>query len=174
MGSDDVWVFAYGSVMWHRGTVKPIEEKVGFLQGWHRDWTWISRTRGSAPTCSLQPGGKVKGKFLRLNPKTQEADLEYFRKRELRSSQEVKIVDGIPGKVFFWKMDNNLAKYEDTKGLKGVKLYEALAKRAKNISVTGRDGKTPEEYALAVHKFDPDDEITKTYVNELLKLSEST
>jgi hypothetical protein len=174
MSSEDVWVFAYGSVMWDQGTVQPVEEKVGFLQGWHRDWTWISESRGGAPTCSLQRGGKVKGKFFRLNPKTQDADLEYFREREVRSSEEILAVDSIPGRLYFWTMGNNLEDKEDTKGLKGVELYETLAKRAKNISVTGRNGKTPKEYALAVHKFDPDDKITKTYVNELLKLSEST
>lgn len=70
-------------------------------------------------------------------------------------------------------MKNNLAKYEDTKGLTGIRLYEALAKRAKSILIAGPDGKTPEEYALEVHKFDPNDEITKMYVNELQKLSES-
>lgn len=130
MSSDDVWVFAYGSVIWHKGKVTPNEEKVGFLQGWHRDWAWISKTRCGAPTCSLQKGGKVKGVFFRLNPKTKDSDLDYFREREIRSSEETAIVDGIPGRVYFWKMDNNLEDYEDTKGLNGLKIYQALAQRA--------------------------------------------
>lgn len=174
MSSEDIWVFGYGSLIWYRPKLKPIEKKVGYLQGWHRDWTWISTSRHGAPTCSLQRGGKVKGVFLRLDPKTQDSDLDTLRKRELSSSEEIADnVDGIPGKVFFWRMNNNLAEYEDTKGLTDVKLYEALARRAKNILIAGPDGKTPEEYALAVHKFDPEDEITKMYVNELEKLSES-
>jgi len=174
MSNEEVWVFGYGSLIWYRPKIKHIEEKICYLEGWHRDWTWISSSRHGAPTCSLQPGGRVKGVFLRLDPKTQDSDLKMLRRRELASSEEiVKNVCGISGKVCFWKMNNNLAKYEDAKGLTGIRLYEALAKRAKSILIVGPDGKTPEEYALEVHKFDPNDEITKMYVNELQKLSES-
>lgn len=174
MSNKEVWVFGYGSLIWYRPKIKDIEEKIGFLEEWHRDWTWISSSRHGAPTCSLQPGGRVKGVFFRLDPKTQESDLEMLRKRELASSEEIVTnVCGISGEVHFWKMNNNLAKYEDMKGLTGMRLYEALARRAKSILIVGPDGKTPEEYALAVHKFDPSDEITKVYVNELQKLSES-
>jgi len=72
MVDTEVWVFVYGSLIWDRSDIKPVEERIGELQGWHRDWTWISKRRHGAPTCSLQCGGKVKGVFLKLDPKTQE------------------------------------------------------------------------------------------------------
>jgi len=170
MGDKEVWVFGYGSLIWDRSNIKPIEERIGELQGWHRDWTWISTRRHEAPTCSLQPGGKVKGIFLKLDPKTQESDLETLRKREGRSSEKVvENVSGIKGKVHFWTMGNNLDKYDDTRGLTGIELYEKLATRTRNISSRGPDGKTAEEYAVTVQEFDPDDEITKMYVNEIRK-----
>ena len=70
-------------------------------------------------------------------------------------------------------MGNNLDEYDNTRGLKGIEVYKALVRIAKKISSRGPDGKTAEEYTLAVHEFDPDDEITKMCVNEIRKLSES-
>jgi hypothetical protein len=169
-----MWVFGYGSLIWDRSDIKPVEERIGELLGWHRDWTWISSKRCGAPTCSLQMAGKVKGVFLRLDPKTQQSDLEILRKRELRQSEEfVENMSGINGKICFWTMGNNLDTYEDTRGLNGIELYRALAKRAKRITSLGRDGKTAEEYAFAVHEFDPGDELTKMYVTEIRRLSEA-
>jgi len=174
MDDKEVWVFGYGSLIWDRSSIKPIDEKIGELPGRHRDWTWISTRRFGAPTCTLQPGGKVKGVFLKLDPKSRESDLETLRKREIRSSEEVvENVSGFSGKTYFWKMGNNLDKYDDVRGLTGIALYKALAKIAEKITRRGPDGKTAKEYALEVHRFDPDDEITKIYVNELRKLSES-
>jgi len=173
MSDTEIWVFGYGSLIWDRSGIKPLEERVDELSGWHKDWTWISKRRCGAPTCSLRPGGKVKGVFLRLNPKTQESDLETLRKRESRSSEEfVENIGGINGKIYFWTMGSNLDKYDDTRELKGIELYRALAKRAKKLTPEP-DGKTAEEYAFVVHEFDPDDELTKMYVNEIRRLSES-
>lgn len=173
MSSKDIWVFGYGSLIWYRPNLKTIEEKIGYLPGWHRDWTWISTSRHGAPTCSLKPGGKVKGVFLKLDPTTQNSDLTALRKRELSSSEEiVEYLSGLSGKVYFWKMGDNLSEHNDTKGLKGAELYEAFARRARSISNAGPDGKTSEEYGFAVHEFDPDDELTENYVNEPRNLSE--
>jgi len=77
-----MWVFGYGSLIWGTGEVKPVERRVGVLQGWHREWTWISRKRHGAPTWSLGAGGQVRGVFLRLDPRTLNRDLETFRRRE--------------------------------------------------------------------------------------------
>lgn len=172
MKAEEIWIFGYGSLIWDKSGIQPIEEKIGELQGWHRDWTWISKRRHGAPTCSLQPGGKVKGIFLKLNPKTRETDLEILEERERSTTRKVaENVSGITGKIYFWTMGSNLEEYDDTKGLKGLELYKALARRAKKVSERGPDGKTAEEYTLAVYESDPDDEITKMYVDELRKLS---
>lgn len=172
----DEWVFGYGSVIWDRSGINFVEEKIGDLQGWHREWTWISeRRRHGAPTCSLQPKGKVKGVFLRINPKTREMDLQTLRKREGHATEKIiESEQGIRGKIHFWTMGNNLNRYNDTKeGLNSVELYGALAKRAKSVTKRGPDGKTAEEYALKVHNFDPDDQITKRYVDEIKKISKN-
>lgn len=66
-----VWAFGYGSLIWNRESIEYVEEKTGYLFGWHRDWTFISeKRRHGAPTCNLQPGGRVKGVLLRLDPRT--------------------------------------------------------------------------------------------------------
>ena len=172
MSKTDVWVFGDGSLIWYKSGIDFIEEKIGELPGWHRDWRRISKARGGAPTCSLQSGGRVKGVFLKLDPRTIRLDLETIREREGRKTERViKDVKGITGEVHFWTMGDNLSKYNDTKDKNGMELYRALARRANRISKRGKDGKTAVEYALAVHEFDPEDKITKTYVDEIKKLS---
>jgi hypothetical protein len=52
-GFNDRWVFGYGSLIWGAGTVLIAERIEGFLDGWHREWNWISASRHGAPTCSL-------------------------------------------------------------------------------------------------------------------------
>jgi hypothetical protein len=75
--------FTYGSLSWDPGNVRPDEERIGYLEGWHREWTWISRIRRhGAPTCSLSEGGRLKGEFLRLNPSSAIRALEEVRQRE--------------------------------------------------------------------------------------------
>jgi hypothetical protein len=163
-----VWVFGYGSLLWFKSDVRPKDEKVGELEGWHRDWTWISNSRHGAPTCNLQPGGKVKGVFFKLNPKTQKTDLDIFRRRERESTEEMnENIKGIIGKVYFWTMGTNIEQQPEFKDLDQNHLYKALARRAVSISEKGIDGKTPVEYALLVNSFDPDDEKTRLYTNEI-------
>ncbi len=169
--SISVWVFGYGSLIWDHSEIPSIEERDGWLEGWHRDWTMISmKRRHGAPTCNLQPGGKVKGKFFKLAPKKQEATLADLREREGRS-EEVVHLDAFDGEVHFWTMVRNLEKHYDTNGLEGQELYQFIAKIAHGITLKGPDNKTATEYAFAVHAFDPDDKITKMYVDEIFKLS---
>jgi len=168
--ADDIWIFGYGSLIWFP-EIMAAERREEILHGWHREWTWISKSRYGGPTCSLKKRGKVKGVFLRLKQVTQDDDLEKIRSRELRRSEVVlENVKGITGKVLLWKEDNNLVCFEDTRALKNLQLYQALVRRAINISKKGRDGKTPVEYAFAVHQFDPDDKKTSMYVKEIKKL----
>jgi len=168
-----VWAFGYGSLIWNRESIEYVEEKTGYLLGWHRDWTFISeKRRHGAPTCNLQPGGRVKGVFLRLDPRTFTVSLKALRKREGKQTENIaENLYGFPGETHFWTMGRNLEKFYETSGLQGLKLYRFLADIAKKIPEKGPDGKTAEEYAFAVYEFDPEDAITRTYVEELRKPS---
>lgn len=155
------WVFGYGSLIWGTGKVKPVERREGILSGWHRDWTWISSLRHGAPTCSLQPQGEVKGVFYRLNPDNVDRDLEEFRRRERRDTEQM--IRDLPepeAVTYFWTMGSNLDRFPELSGLGRDQLTKALAERAKLVSEPGNDGIMATDYITKVHAFDPDDPIT--------------
>jgi len=139
-----------------------MERREGVLPGWHREWTWISGTaRPGAPTCSLMPGGQVKGIFLRLNPATAAQDLEACRRRERRVTEQV--IEEMPfraASTHFWTMGNNLSQFRELAGLTGHELARALATKAARLTTPGSDGVLPADYIRRVHEFDPNDPIT--------------
>ena len=49
---DNTWIFGYGSLIWGAGPVRTLDRRIGYLDGWHREWTWISTT---ARCTDLQP-----------------------------------------------------------------------------------------------------------------------
>lgn len=160
-----VWVFGYGSLIWDTGSVIPVERRVGILKGWHRTWTWISKRRHGAPTCTLKESGEVKGILLRLNEQTQAADLEYFRNRERRVTEQTMANFPEPNALtYFWTMGSNLADHEEFRNLTEEELRAALAQRARTVTKPGIDGVLASEYIKRVHNFDPDDPITAAIV----------
>lgn len=165
---ESTWVFGYGSLIWGTGAVTTKERRTGLLEGWHREWAWISASRHGAPTCSLANGGLVKGVFLRIDLNTLGTDLEAFREREnRRTEQTVKDVP-IPGAVtYFWTMGNNLSRFPQLRGLNGEQLARALAAKASSVTIPGPDGVLPRDYILRVHEFDPDDPITAEIAKHL-------
>jgi hypothetical protein len=164
----NTWVFGYGSLIWGTGGVKIIECREGILTGWHREWTWISKSRHGAPTCSLRRGGQVKGVFLRLNGQTTDEDLEEFRKRENRETEEISVETPEVGAItHFWTMGSNLEKYPELNGLTEKELPKALAERAKSITSAGPDGVVAADYIWWVHMFDRGDALTAAIANYL-------
>lgn len=160
-GDESTWIFGYGSLIWGTGPVQTKDSRTGFLEGWHREWTWISQTRHGAPTCSLGEGGRVKGIFLRLNANTLADDLEAIRQRERRITERTIRDVPIPGATtHFWTMGDNLNRFPELANLKGDDLARALADRAKRITTPGQDGVSASDYIRRVHAFDPDDQIT--------------
>ncbi|TGV11311.1 hypothetical protein EN816_23875 [Mesorhizobium sp. M8A.F.Ca.ET.173.01.1.1] len=65
-GQDDVWVFAYGSLIW-KPAFDFAEKRKGLLRGWHRDFClgWDNSFRGSdanpALMLALDRGGSCNG-----------------------------------------------------------------------------------------------------------------
>lgn len=136
------------------------------LPGWHREWTWISKRRHYAPTCSLARGGQVKGIFLLLDSETVDDSLHEFRARENPTTEETILdVPDLGAVTYLWTMGNNLMKFPEFNGLHGNPLAKALAARAKGIAEAGPDEISAVEYIQRVHEFDPDDTWTSQIVD---------
>jgi cation transport protein ChaC len=101
-GDDDIWVFAYGSLMWNPGfEVAGSEDAVAF--GWHRAFSLrIERFRATsnAPGLMLvlQPGGSCSGLVLKLPCETKKPDLRQLLAREIRYAELCDMVRW----VFVW------------------------------------------------------------------------
>lgn len=85
---DDVWVFAYGSLIWNP-VCDIAERKVAVLRGWHRSFClgWDKHFRGM-PECPglmlvLDRGGACRGVAERLPADAQEENLVRLFKREM-------------------------------------------------------------------------------------------
>jgi hypothetical protein len=109
----------------------------------------------------LSGGGRVKGKFLRLNPSTAIRDLEEVRQRERRQTEQgVRDAPCTGAVTYSWTMGSNLSRFPELAGLRSEDLLRALARKARETSEPGPDGVTAVEYIRRVHAFDPDDELT--------------
>lgn len=84
---DDLWLFAYGSLMWNPGFAYA-ERRVAWLKGFHRAfciYSWHYRGTKERPglVLGLDRGGTCRGIAFRLAPEGREAVLEKVRAREL-------------------------------------------------------------------------------------------
>jgi cation transport protein ChaC len=86
--ADDIWLFAYGSLIW-KPACEVVEERVGVLRGWHRSFClgWDKWFRGNPEhpglMLSLDRGGQCKGVVYRLPPGAIEENLLSLFRREL-------------------------------------------------------------------------------------------
>jgi cation transport protein ChaC len=86
---DDVWLFAYGSLIWKPGC-DVVEQRIGVAHGWHRRFClgWDRWFRGCDERpglmLSLDRGGECKGVAYRLPPDAVEANLGRLLRREMR------------------------------------------------------------------------------------------
>jgi cation transport protein ChaC len=83
----DVWIFAYGSLLWDSG-FEPAETRPALLRGWHRCFCVSSRIyRGTPETpglsLGLDRGGSCRGEALRIAERDREAVLAYLEEREM-------------------------------------------------------------------------------------------
>lgn len=84
--TDDLWVFAYGSLMWQPGFA-PAESVQALLHGYHRALCVYSvRYRGSSErpglVFGLDLGGACEGMAMKIAPGDREHVLKYLRDRE--------------------------------------------------------------------------------------------
>jgi len=87
-----LWVFGYGSLMWHPG-FEVAERQIARLGGYHRTFCMRSiHHRGTAAEPGLvlaldeAEGGACEGLAFRVAPGAEAATLDYLRDRELVSS----------------------------------------------------------------------------------------
>ena len=96
MGSDgDLWVFGYGSLLWHPGFAH-VETALARVEGWHRSFCmWSIHHRGKPERPGLvlaldaAPGAHCDGLAFRVPAAAREETLAYLRERELISSAYV-------------------------------------------------------------------------------------
>jgi cation transport protein ChaC len=86
-GGGDVWLFAYGSLIWNP-TVHFLERRVATVRGWHRRfclWTHMGRGTEACPglTLALERGGMCRGVAFRIAAAEAEAELEVVWRREM-------------------------------------------------------------------------------------------
>jgi len=86
---DNVWLFAYGSLIWKPGC-DVIDQRIGIARGWHRRFClgWDRWFRGCDERpglmLSLDRGGQCKGVAYRLPPDAIQANLGRLLRREMR------------------------------------------------------------------------------------------
>jgi cation transport protein ChaC len=90
-GDQEIWVFAYGSLMWNPGFEVAASEKA-VASGWHRAFSLkIERFRATSDApglmLALLPGGSCTGLILRLPCATRQEDLRRLMAREIRYSE---------------------------------------------------------------------------------------
>ncbi|WP_157973506.1 gamma-glutamylcyclotransferase [Tropicimonas sp. IMCC34043] len=85
--SGDVWIFAYGSLIWEPG-FDFVEERPGTISGWRRSFCvgWVRIYRGTPERpgvmLALDRGGSCRGVVYRLAPETMEQNLTAIVRRE--------------------------------------------------------------------------------------------
>lgn len=85
--SGDIWIFAYGSLMWHPN-FEHAEKRHAHLQGYHRALCIYSvEYRGTADTpglvFGLDKGGSCRGMAFRVLEKNANAVIDYLSEREM-------------------------------------------------------------------------------------------
>lgn len=83
----DVWVFAYGSLMWN--PISRYDERViATLHGWHRSFSLRAVAGRGTPErpgrmLSLEPGGSTEGVVLRIPEETLDEEMRILWTREM-------------------------------------------------------------------------------------------
>ncbi|WP_255448607.1 gamma-glutamylcyclotransferase [Telmatospirillum sp. J64-1] len=83
----DLWVFAYGSLMW-RPDFDYVEVQTAVLYGWHRSMCILSHHYRGTPerpglVLGLDRGGSCRGRAFRIDAARREAVIAYLYEREM-------------------------------------------------------------------------------------------
>lgn len=86
-GGGDVWLFAYGSLIWNP-MIHFVDQRVATVHGYHRRfclWTHLGRGSSEAPglVLGLDHGGACRGLVYRIDASIASAELELLWRREM-------------------------------------------------------------------------------------------
>jgi len=136
--SGDVWVFAYGSLIW-KPACDFVEIRTGLVRGWHRSFClgWNTWFRGSEANpglmLALDRGGSCKGVLYRLPPDSVTENVEKLCRREMGHKPSAfpprwvtVATERGPVRAFTFCMDRNSGRY--VSGLSESQVADVLAK----------------------------------------------
>jgi glutathione-specific gamma-glutamylcyclotransferase len=164
----DVWVFAYGSLMWN-----PISEfdcrRIATLHGWHRSFCIrLIAGRGTPEQpgrmLALEPGGSTQGVALRLCRATAAEELRILWIREMvtgayrPSWASVTLDDGTQVSAIAFVAEHENSQYEGDSRASAIAPSMAVA--------TGLFG-TNAEYVFKLKNALADCSLTDSYIDEL-------
>ncbi|MER9655796.1 gamma-glutamylcyclotransferase [Mesorhizobium sp. M0152] len=91
----DVWVFAYGSLLWNP-CFDALEERPATVDGWHRRFSlWLTRWRGTRERpglmLALDRGGSCRGVIYRLSDHDIDAAIDRLLRREMSADPPTNI-----------------------------------------------------------------------------------
>ena len=97
---DDIWVFAYGSLMWNPGFAVE-ESRPALLRGYHRAFCmWSTSYRGTADSpglvLGLDRGGACRGLAIRIGAHRKDEILKYLIARETPPDDDVYAFRPVP------------------------------------------------------------------------------
>lgn len=137
-GSGQIWVFAYGSLIW-KPACEFVEIRTGLLRGWHRAFClgWNTWFRGSKSNpglmLALDRGGSCKGALYRLPPGQAEENIEKLCRREMSQKPSsfpprwvTVATEHGPVRAFTFCIDRNSGRY--VSGLSEAEIADVLAK----------------------------------------------
>jgi glutathione-specific gamma-glutamylcyclotransferase len=138
----DLWVFAYGSLMW-RPDFEFVERIGATLFGYHRALCIISvHHRGTAEApglvLGLDRGGSCRGVAYRIGPAQRDHTLAYLREREqvtsvyLETSHDLLLADGRTVRGLAYTADRSHAQFA-----KGLTLEERFKRVRHAVGVSG-------------------------------------
>lgn len=99
-GSDPIWIFAYGSLIW-KPEFETVESRRATAIGWHRSFcleltSWRGTPEVPGLMMALDRGGRCDGVALRLSEERREAELIKTVRREIIFQSEFDMVRWVP------------------------------------------------------------------------------